>query len=181
MLGVVVGSLRIFTVVKTGIPPHPLVEISGLGIHQTVEVERRQTLAVVNPVEHHRKLPVVHTVPGERHLRRLRLGVLPQVALPTQLAHGPQLVPTSKDIEQRPAHQVLDGVVRPVVSPPARNALQITALVEVVLEKLGTGPFLGADQFPFHQRPRRWRHRRVDIDVALLQVAQGISLLKHGC
>ena len=123
VFGIVVGSLWVVTHVKSGEAPHPLLKGLLAWVHQAVQVERRQPFPVVHPVEHHREFAIVHPVPSKGHLRGLGLGVLLEMSLPSQLAHIVQMGSTSQYVEHGPVDQVLDGVVRPIVAAPARNAL----------------------------------------------------------
>ena len=66
------------------------------------------------------------------------------MALPGEVAHLAQVFVASEDVENWPVHEVFDGIVWAVVAPPARNAFEIAALVEVALEELRAGARLRA-------------------------------------
>ena len=61
---------------------------TSCGIAQALEVEDRQPLAVVQPVEHDGEFLVIHPVAGERHVGGLGRGVLAEMAFPGFLEHA---------------------------------------------------------------------------------------------
>ena len=125
--------------------PHALLEIALRRVHQPVEIERGEALAVVDPVEHGRKLAVVHAVLGEGDVRRLGVRILPDVppgaqggdfggvgsgvglgwsSLPGPVAHVLERVATAERVQHRPVRQVLDRVIRPIIATPPAKAAQ---------------------------------------------------------
>ena len=145
MFLVVIGGLRVIAHIKAGKAPHPLFEIVLARVHESMQVEGRQALAVVHPVKHHWKFPVVHAIAAEGHLDRAGLGILPQVAFPGQSAHAHEFVGPAQHVQHRPVDQIFNRIVRSVVAPPTRDALQVAALVEIVVEKRLAGAVLIAD------------------------------------
>ena len=133
-------------------------------IGEPLEVEGRDPLAVVNPIERDGKLAVVHAVAGELHVDGLGQRVLPQVPLPAFLVHGQHVIAAAQGVQQRPIGQALDGVVRAVVAAPALDAQQVAALVEVALVELATGGGVGPQDFALQERPLGRRHGRGDGD-----------------
>ena len=81
MLRVVVGDVRVLGHVHPGPAPHAAHQRPVVRLGEAVEDDRRPGLAVVHPVEAGVELLVVHAVAAQRHLGRLRLGVLAEVAL----------------------------------------------------------------------------------------------------
>ena len=87
VLGIVVGRRRVLAHVEAGVAPEAVEVAPVVGVAEALQVEGREPLAVVEPVEHDGKLFVVHPVPSHRDLHRLGLGVLAKVALPPPLVH----------------------------------------------------------------------------------------------
>ena len=88
VLGVVVGCAGIVVQVEAGVPRDPLPEPGVVRVGQALEVEDRQPLAVVQPVEHDGKFLVVHPVARERHVLGPGRGVLAEVPFPGFLEHA---------------------------------------------------------------------------------------------
>ena len=72
------------------------------------------------------------------------------------------LVVGAERVQLGPAIEVLERIVRPVVRAPAQEALQIAALVVVLLVELAARGHVLGEQPPLERRPRGRRHRRVD-------------------
>ena len=76
VLGIVVGRLQFVAHIETSEAPHPTFEFALVGIHQPVQIKRRQPLPVVDPVEHYREFAVIHSIASKGFFGRLSLGVL---------------------------------------------------------------------------------------------------------
>ena len=164
VLPVIVVSLRIGAHIEAGKPFHPPPHRKVVRVRQRLQKEYRETLAVVHPVEHHRKLFVVHPVAGEGHINGLCFSILPQMALPPALVQVQDEIGRAQRMQNRPSGQVFGRVIRPVVPAPTGNAKQVAPLVEVAvvefLHRLG----LIADQLPLQQGPVRRRRGPVKGD-----------------
>ena len=132
-----------------------------------MQEEGRKPFAVVEPVEHDGKLFVVHSLAGHGYFDGFCLGVLLQMALPAELVQIENIVVGAQGVKYRPVEQVFGCVVGAIVAAPARNAEEISAGVEVVVEKGPTAFSLRSQQFPFQQGPVRGRHRRVDLNCGV--------------
>ena len=65
---------------------------------------------------------MAHSVPGERHLRCLGEGVLPQVSFPGFLVKAQHIIMPAQGMQDRPIGAILDGVIGTVVAAPAFDA-----------------------------------------------------------
>ena len=138
-LGVVVGRGRIVIEVEPRIPDDSLPEPRILRIAQTLQVEDREPLAVMEPVEHDGELFVVHSLTRKGHVDGAGFGVLSEVPLPGFLEASEDRGVAAARIEHGPVVDVFDGIVRPVVAAPTYDALEITPVVEVTVEELQAG------------------------------------------
>ena len=165
VLGVVVGLGRLVGVARQveageaadALPPGEVPRLAEPLLEQAVVA-----LAVVHPVEGGRELLVVHAVGAELRDGRPRLRVLPDVALhaaPVQRQHP---LGAAQRVEVRPVGHVLGGVVGAVQRPPAREALEVAALVEVAVEERRDRRLDRAHQLAFQERPVRGRGGRGD-------------------
>ena len=87
VLRIVVPGLRILTHVHSGPAEGALAEEVVVGIGHPLQRECREPLAVMEPVEHHGELFVVHPVARERHVNSFCFGVLPKMTFPRLLVH----------------------------------------------------------------------------------------------
>ena len=99
---------------------------------------------------------------GDRHVGGPGLGVLLDQALVTLGVHLQDVVAGAQRMQLRPAVEVLERIVGPVVGAPAHEALQVAAVVEVFLEELAAGRHVVGQQLPLEDRPARRIHGRVD-------------------
>ena len=113
---------------------------------------------MVHPVEHDWKFPEVHTVAGERHIDGLFLCVLTEVALKTPLEQVEYHVGSTQGVQRGPVELVLGCVVGAVIAAPARDALEVAALVEILFVELLAGEGLGLDELTLEKRPMGRRH-----------------------
>ena len=172
VLGIVVRGAGVFVHVEPGIAADAGPEGRVIGIAQPHQVEDREALAVVEPVEHDGELLVVHPVARHRDIDGLRAGVLAKVPLPTFRVQPPDRIGTAEGVEDRPVGQVLDGVVRPVVASPALDAFEPAAVVEVAVEEDLACLCVRLDQLPLEQCPRRWRQRSTDLDRSVMSICR---------
>ena len=161
---VVVGGLGILRHVEAREPPRALLVFRIRRDRQAHAVEELQPFAVVHPVGLDDELLVVHALPGDRHVGRLGLGVLLDQSLVTLGVHLQDVVAGAQRVQLRPAVEVLEGVVGAVVRAPAHEALQVAAVVEVLLEELPAGGDVVGQELPLEPGPARRRHGRVDPD-----------------
>ena len=164
VLGVVVRRARVLVHVEPGEPPNAPLEGRVFGVGKPAQVEQSEPFAVVLPVEHDREFLVVHPVPGKRHLDRLGLRVLPEVAFPRLLVHLEHDVRSPERMQHRPTGTVLGRIVRPVIAAPPLDTSQIAAFVKVSRKERLARLRVGPEQFPLEQRPIRRRHRRGDVN-----------------
>ena len=162
MLRIVVLCLRVLIHIESGVTPRTVPEVHIVRIRQSLQIEDGQALAVVEPVQAHRELFIDHPVPGQRHLDGLRLRILQEVAFPSQFVHVQNTVRSANRVQDGPAREILDRVVRTVVAAPSGHALQITPRIEIPIEKRLARPRLRPDQLSFEQRPFRRRRGRLD-------------------
>ena len=78
--------------------------------------------------------------------------------------HLQDLVAGAQRVQLGPLVEVLEGVVGSVVRPPAHEALQVAAVVEVLLEEFAAGGGVAGQELPLELGPSRRGHRRVDPD-----------------
>ena len=154
-LAVVVGGRGVVAQVEAGVPLDPPLKVAVARVGQALQVEDREALAVVHPVEGDRKLPVVHAVAGKGHVDSPGFGVLAQVPLPGLLVQVQDDIGRAQGVQDGPTREALDGVVRPVVAAPALDAAHVPALVKVVVEEFLARPGLGPEQLPLQQGPGR--------------------------
>ena len=164
MLRVVVLRLRILVHVETGEPLRAPDVVFVIRVAVAQQVEHHQTLGMVGPVAVHRKLLVVHAVPGEGHVDGLRFRILADVAVLRGLAHVPDAVSAAEQVDERPVGQVLDGIVRTVEGAPAGHALEIAFFVEILVVEQFEGLGHGADERSLQQGPLRRSLGRVDLN-----------------
>src|SRR5579875_3038686 len=160
VLRVIVGGARVLVEVEAGEAADTLAEGPIVRVGQALDVEGRQPLAVVQPVEHDREFLVVHAVAGERDILSLGGGVLPEVSFPGLLVQLQDRIRGAESMQDGPVGAVLDGIVGTVVASPAFDAHQVPALVEVALKELLARCAVRAKQLAFEKRPCRRRHRR---------------------
>src|SRR5438445_2030965 len=79
-------------------------------------------------------------------------------AFPTFEIHLENFVTGAERVQLRPAIEVLEGVVWPIVGAPAHEALQITAVVEAAFKKLAASRDVFGQKPPFQHRPLGWLH-----------------------
>ena len=103
------------------------------------------------------------SLPG-RHVGRLRLGVLARHALPGREVESKDLLVSAERMQLRPAIEVLEGIVRPVVCSPTEEGLQVAALVVVLLEELPARGKVVGQELALEPRPCGGGHRRIDDD-----------------
>ena len=149
VLGIVVGRPRIFVEIKAREAADAATEGPVVRVGKPLHVEGRQSLAVVQPVEHDRELLVVHSIPSEGNFLRPGGGVLPEVPLPGFLVEPEDAIGCAEGVQNGPVRTVLDGVVGSVIAAPAFHTQQIAALIEVALEELLTRRRVGPQQLPF--------------------------------
>ncbi len=156
---VVVVRKRILTRVEVG-EAFGAVPVDGVvGPCEPIQVERGKRFPRVLPIEGRYKLPPVHAVFGHLDPWRTGFGVLAYVSLPSPLVEPQHILAASEGIQQGPSAKILHSVVRPVVTPPALNTLQVTQFVDILgKERLRT---LGCrvQQEPLRQSPW-WRRNR---------------------
>ena len=160
VVGVVVGGPGVLVQVEPGVARDPPAERGVARVGEPLEVEHGQPLAVVHPVEHDGEFFVVHSIPGEFHLLGAGEGVLAEVALPRLLVQAEDGIGGPQGMEDRPVGEVLDGVVGPVVAPPALDAFEEAAIVEIAAEERLAGPGVGPQQLALQDGPGGRLHRR---------------------
>ena len=74
------------------------------------------------------------------------------------------LVAAPERVQLRPAIEVLERIVRPVVRAPAQEALEVAARVVVLLEELTARGDVVGQELSLEPCPGGRRHRRVDND-----------------
>ena len=164
MLAVVVGRARVVAEIEAGEAAGAGLEGAVVRVGEALQVENGEPFAVMQPVEHHGEFFVVHPVAGEGDVFRPGGRVLPQVAFPALLVHVEDRVGGAERVQDGPVAQVFDGVVGTVVAAPPHDALQVAALVEILVEERGAGDGVLVEEFAFEQGPRRRSHRRFDGD-----------------
>ncbi len=174
---IVVRGVGIFVEVKAGEAADAGLVGFVVGIRKALQVEDGEPFAVVQPVEHHGEFFVVHSVAREGNVPRLGLGVLPQVAFPTFFVHFENAVGGAQRVQDGPVAQVFDRVVGTVVAAPALDALQVAALVEVLVEEDLAGGGVFAQKFPLEHGPGGRSHGRFDGDT---RVGGGSRVGGHG-
>ena len=162
LLGIVVRGIRVLTHVETGEPAGALAVGRQRGHRQRHAVEQLQALAVVHPVRLRRELLHVHAVASGRDVGGLRLGVLAEHAFEPGEVAPEDLVVSPQRVQLRPAVEVLERIVGPVVGAPAQDALHVAAGVVVLLVELAAGRHVLGEEAAFQRRPRGRRHGRVD-------------------
>ena len=135
LFGVVVISVEVFPGVEPGKALHPLAVERIIRLTESVEMKRRQALAVVLPIERGRVLAPIHAVLDHRNFGDTRFGVLQDVPFPGALVVALDRFIRAECIEQGPGIEVLRRIVGTVVATPALDALQVTAIIEVAMEE----------------------------------------------
>ena len=161
---IVVGSLRILAHVEARKPPRARLVLLIHRDRQAHAVEELQPFAVVHPIGLDDELLVVHALSRDRHLGRLRLGVLPEQALVTLGIHLENVVGRTERVQLGPAVEILECIVGSVVGAPAHDALEMTAIVEVLREELATRRHVLGEEPPFENCPTRRIHTGVDAE-----------------
>src|SRR5262249_10275324 len=111
---------------------------------------------------------VIHAVPGERNFHGLGEGVLSKMALPGLLDKSKDVVRGAESMKDGPVHEVLDGVIRPVVASPALHAEEPAALVEVFLEEFLARGGVDLEKGALQKSPSRRRHGGVNLQNGAL-------------
>src|SRR5579884_188732 len=122
VLRIVVGRACILVEVEAGEAADTSAEGPVVWVGQALDVEGRQPLAVVQPIEQDRELLIVHAIAGERNLLGLGGGVLPEVSFPGLLVQLQDCIRSAESMQDGPIGAVLDGIVGAVIAPPAFDA-----------------------------------------------------------
>ena len=150
---VVVPRPGVLVHIETSPLPYPPLECLRARVTQAEVAEDRHALAIVEPVEHDGEFLVVHPVPAKGYVHRLRLGVLEDMAVLRLVAHVKQVLRSAHHVQDRPAGQVLDGVVGPIVAAPAGHAAHVASFIEVTVVEVFTSPRLGLQGLLLQEGP----------------------------
>ena len=161
---IVVRRRRVFAHVHRREAPRAIAVRRQAGRRERHAVEELQTLAVVHPVRLGGEIPHVHARPSGRDVGRSRLGVLAGHPVPGGEVRLEDLVVCPERVQLRPAIEVLECVVGPVVGSPTQEGLEITACVVVFREELAACGDVVGKKLALEPRPAGRRHRRIDDD-----------------
>src|SRR5439155_11407761 len=122
--------------IETGETPHAL-EIFRIVRHRkSHEVEDSQAFTVVHPVGLSAELLVIHSAETRWNLSGLRFAVLAEHSFEALEVKPQNFVASSKRVKCRPAGKVFESIVRSVVGSPAQDALDVTAIVVILVVEL---------------------------------------------
>src|SRR5262249_12382129 len=125
--GVVVRRARVLIEVEAGVAADTLAEESVVWVRESLDIEGRQALPIMEPVEHDGELLVVHAIAGKGDVLRPGGGVLAEMPFPRFLVEAEDVIRPTQGVQDRPVRAVLDGVVRAVVSAPALDTAKVAA------------------------------------------------------
>ena len=131
-------------------------------------MKNEQPLVVMLPIEHARKLFVVHTISRKRDFHGPGLSKLSQVSFPRLANHGTYYVRCAESMKKRPVVAVFDRVVGAIVATPPLDTQQISTFVEIPRKELLASRRVGSQHLAFQQRPARRWHGRFNLNCRAL-------------